>query len=197
VKTSALVATLLVAGCASNAELANESASRAERDVATLNAAACCTPTSSIDYVPIASGRSSLIEIGPRSPVIALSSGRSYAAGFLVPPRPSKTYLTVRSFGVGIWAPTSLNFYPSFLFFDDRGVPLISTIQWTIRPVRADWVDRANLEALIELPPSSTPTRVLVYTKPEDVNKRTPLVVDAGVHMVPNGVHGSVRAILP
>ena len=196
-KTLTFAVFFLLAGCATTAEQANESTARIDADVSTLNSAPCCANASTIKYLEIRSGRNSIVPIDESSPIISLSNGRSYAVGFLAPPRTRTTSLTIRAFGVGIYAPTSVNFFPSFLFYNEDGAPIEITIPWTLRPVRADWVDRASLEALIELPPSTTPTRVLVYTRPDSVTKRSPVIVANGTYLVPNGLFGSVRAIWP
>ena len=198
-RTFLLVASLaLIAGCATTAELANETTQRNQSDMEQLNAAVCCTPPSGLQYIDLRSGRTDVIPIDMTSPIIALATGRSHAIGFRAPQRQSTTYLTVRAFSTGsIMAPSSATFLPAFLFFNDDGTPIETPISWTVRAIRAGWVDRPSLEALIELPPSPTPTRIVVYTRPETINKRSPIIVDNGTFMVPNGVFGAVRAIWP
>ena len=187
-----------LAGCATTAEQANERAALNKQEVELLNAAPCCTALSSLRYVDIRSGRSDVFPINASTPIILAENGRSHALGFRVPPRQATTYLTVRAFGAGsIMAHSMAPFLPAFLFLNDDGTPIESRVPLTIRPVKADWVDRPSLEATIELPPSSVATRIVVYTRPENVNRRSPVIVDIGVFLVPNGIYGSVRAILP
>jgi len=188
----------VLAGCATTAEQANERAKLNSQELDRLNAAPCCRPLSNLRYVDLRSGRSEIFSVDQSTPIVLVENGRSHALGFRVPPRQTTTYLTIRAFSSGsIMAYSSAPFFPSFMFFNDDGTPINATIPVAIRPVRADWVDRPSLEATIELPPSTVATRIVVYTKPENINKRSPLIVDAGVFMVPNGIYGSVRAILP
>jgi hypothetical protein len=190
--------TLLLVACASTAEQANETATRNLADVAVLNAAPCCVSPADIPYVDLRSGRTDKIPINQTTPVVAVGTGRSHAVGFRAPPRLAPTYLVIRTFSGGsAFAPGAANFVPSFLFFNDDGTSIETAIKWTIRSSRSDWIDGSHLEATIELPPSPTPTRVLVYTEPSAINKRSPIIVDAGAYLVPNGIYGAVRAIWP
>ena len=188
---------VLLAGCASVPVQVNETSERVRAQIERLRSAPCCTPLSGITYVPISKGESPHFQIDESSPIVQVLNGKAYAGGIEIPPRLSVTYLTVRGFGIGIWAPSSTNFLPAFLFFDGFGAPLKDAVKWSVRPARADWNNRSSLEALIELPPSKVPTRVLVYADPAELNKRTPKIVDAGVFMVPNGPFGSFRVYLP
>lgn len=192
----ALALVLALSACASVPEQANETTERNRQLIEKMMTASCCTPLSQLSFVPLLKGQSPIFKIDETSPLIRVPGGRSYAAGIEVPAHSSPIYLVVRGFGVGIYAPSSSNFQPAFIPLDEEGIPM-EPLTYSIRAARADWTNRPSLEATIELRPSSKPLRIVIYTDPATLNRRTPVIVDNGTYLVPNGPFGSFRAYLP